>query len=106
MAGLVCYQNERFNIVFGRTIRKGKACLIVTRTANGNQQETTYPLSGSKKKNPLRLRITARGALYSFCYLNENNEWIPVATDVDGSILSTKKAGGFTGVTIGMYAVK
>ncbi|MDR0658859.1 MAG: glycoside hydrolase family 43 protein [Mediterranea sp.] len=106
MAGLVCYQNERFNIVFGRTIREGKACLIVTRTANGNQQETTYPLSGSKKKNPLRLRITARGALYSFCYLNENNEWIPVATDVDGSILSTKKAGGFTGVTIGMYAVK
>jgi alpha-N-arabinofuranosidase len=106
LAGLVCYQNERFNIVFGKTLRKGKEHLIVTRTNNGNQQETTFPLSGRKKTNPLQLRITAGGALYGFYYLNENNEWIPVATDVDGSILSTKKAGGFTGVTIGMYAVK
>ncbi|MDR0749224.1 MAG: glycoside hydrolase family 43 protein [Tannerellaceae bacterium] len=105
LAGLVCYQNERFNIVFGKTLREGKECLIVVRTNNGNQQETIYPLSG-KKTNPLQLRITAKGALYSFYYLNENNEWIPVATDVDGSILSTKKAGGFTGATIGMYAVK
>jgi alpha-N-arabinofuranosidase len=106
LAGLVCYQNERFNIVFGKTIRKGKDCLIVTRTNNGNQQETAYPLSDSRKTNPLQLRITGRGALYNFYYLNENDEWISVAVNVDGSILSTKKAGGFTGVTIGMYAVK
>jgi alpha-N-arabinofuranosidase len=106
LAGLVCYQNERFNIVFGKTIRKGKDCLIVTWTSNGNQQETAYPLNDSRKTNPLQLRITGRGALYNFYYLNENDEWISVAVHVDGSILSTKKAGGFTGVIIGMYAVK
>ena len=30
----------------------------------------------------------------------------PVATEVDASNLSTHKAGGFTGVVIGMYPVR
>jgi len=106
MAGLVCYQNERFNIVFAKTIRDNKECLIVVRTANGAQQETVFPLNMNTKKKPLQLQITGKAGLYSFCYKNGNDEWIPVDTGVDATILSTNKAGGFTGVVIGMYASK
>ena len=106
MAGLVCYQNEKFNIVFAKTIRESKECLIVVRTANGAQQETVFPLNGNAKKNPLQLQIIGKAGLYSFYYKNGNNEWIPVDTGVDATILSTNKAGGFTGVVIGMYAAK
>lgn len=106
MAGLVCYQNEKFNIVFAKTIRENKECLIVVRTANGAQQETILPLNGNARKNPIQLQIIGKAGLYSFYYMNGNNEWISVDTGVDATILSTNKAGGFTGVVIGMYAAK
>lgn len=106
LAGLVCYQNEKFNIVFGRTIRNGKEHLVVIRTVDSLQQETLFPLNGNEKKNPLQLRITGKAGLYGFYYKNGNDEWIPVTTDIDATILSTNKAGGFTGVVIGMYAMK
>lgn len=106
LAGLVCYQNEQFNIVFGKTLREGKESLAVIRTANGTQQEVLHQLKGSEKRRALQLRITGKAGLYSFYYKNEHHEWTAVATDIDATILSTSKAGGFTGVVIGMYAVK
>ena len=105
IAGLVCYQNELFNIVFGKTLRNGKEHLVVVRTSNGTSQETVYPLNGSEKRNPLQLRVTGKAGMCNFYYKNGGDDWMPVATDVDGTILSTNKAGGFTGVVIGMYAV-
>ena len=54
------------------------------------------------------LRIDARGRSYDFYYGTKPGEWIALAKDADGTILSTKVAGGFSsgfvGTTIGMYA--
>jgi xylan 1,4-beta-xylosidase len=55
-------------------------------------------------KGPVELRITAHGGRYDFAYAITPGRWITLAHDADGTILSTKTAGGFVGATIGMYA--
>ena len=52
----------------------------------------------------VRLRITARGGRYDLDYALAQGGWRPVAHDVDGTILSTARAGGFTGTMIGPFA--
>lgn len=106
-AGLACYQNEKFNITFGKTIREGKTVVTVIRTAEGKHTiEGVCTLDDKIADIPLYLRIIGRGGKYSFIMSANNQEWKSVATDVDATILSTHKAGGFTGTVIGMYAEK
>jgi xylan 1,4-beta-xylosidase len=50
------------------------------------------------------LKVDADGQAYSFYVAVEPGEWRPLAEAVDGRILSTPVAGGFTGTYIGMYA--
>ena len=53
---------------------------------------------------PIRLRVTARGGRYNLDYALAQGGWRSVAHDVDGTILSTARAGGFTGTMIGPFA--
>ena len=55
---------------------------------------------------PLYIKIDARGGLYDFYYGTKAGEWTPLSRDADGTILSTKTAGGFVGTMFGMYAYK
>ncbi|HEY2163368.1 MAG TPA: hypothetical protein VGH04_05225, partial [Gemmatimonadaceae bacterium] len=50
------------------------------------------------------LKIDARGGRYDFYFARRAGEWIPLLRDADGTILSTKHAGGFVGTMFGMYA--
>jgi alpha-N-arabinofuranosidase len=50
------------------------------------------------------LRIDARGGRYDFRYAVREGEWMPLQLDADGTILSTKVAGGFVGSLFGLYA--
>ncbi|KAA6347571.1 Non-reducing end alpha-L-arabinofuranosidase BoGH43A [termite gut metagenome] len=105
IAGLVCYQNERFNIVFGKTLRAGKESIVVISTVNNVQTEPQhYTLNETEKDYPIYLRIVGKAGTYDFELSFDGNNWQPVATGVDATILSTHKAGGFTGTVIGMYA--
>lgn len=107
LAGLVCYQNERFNIVFGKTVREGKPAIVVISTTDGEHKEAgALSLASGKENAPVYLRIIGRAGTYNFELSYDNHEWQPVATEVDASNLSTHKAGGFTGVVIGMYAAR
>lgn len=106
-AGLVCYQNEKFNLIFGKTIREGKQVITVVRTDNGKQTtEGTFTLEDKRTDLPLYLRITGRGGKYSFTLSFDKKKWQEVVNDLDATILSTHKAGGFTGTIIGMYTGK
>src|SRR5262249_34006308 len=61
------------------------------------------PLTGSQAA-PVYLKIQARGARYAFSYATRPGAWIVLKADADGTILSTKVAGGFVGTMLGMYA--
>jgi alpha-N-arabinofuranosidase len=52
------------------------------------------------------LRIDARGGRYDFWYGTRENEWTPLITNADGTVLSTQVAGGFVGTMLGLYAYR
>lgn len=102
LAGITCFQNEKFNYVFGITKKGNDYYTVLERTEKGSSK-----LLASEKitlKDTLQLRIVANGDEYTFSYLAEGNSFKNLGGTVSGDILSTDVAGGFTGSLIGLYA--
>ncbi|WP_347158708.1 glycoside hydrolase family 43 protein [Pontibacter chitinilyticus] len=102
LAGIACYQSEKFNYVLGIT-KKGKdSYLVLAKTEKG---ETS--ILGSEKidaHKPVQLQVVAQGDNYRFNYATGNQDFKNIGGTVSGDILSTNVAGGFTGALIGLYA--
>lgn len=110
LAGLVCYQSEWFNYVFGIT-KKGKDYYIVLERTEAkgrgpNRQPTSTVLAFEKIdiSKPVRLQVVGDEDDYRFNYSIGNQEFKNLGGTVSGDILSTNVAGGFTGSLIGLYA--
>lgn len=102
LAGLVHYQSERFNYVFGITKKGSDNYLVLARTEAG---KTT--LLASEKldvRKAVQLQIEAKGDDYRFNYSSDGKNFKNLGGTVSGDILSTNVAGGFTGSLIGLYA--
>lgn len=102
LAGIVCYQKESYNYVFGVTRKGTEYHLVLART---ERNKTT--IVGSTKVDvtkPIQLQVTADGDNYRFNYATDGKTFENVGGTVSGDILSTNVAGGFTGQLIGLYA--
>jgi len=103
-AGMTVLQNARtfFAMESGLDGNQRVLRLLRKATMDLSEPETLLqvPLSGDK----LSLRIAARGAYYDFFYREDEGDWINLAAGQDGRILSTRTAGGFVGVYVGLYA--
>lgn len=104
LAGLVCYQNEKYNFVFAKTIFNHKPCITLTRTAETKVQIANIEIPVQYKHAKLTFKIVGKGANYSFYVSFKTNSWQCIAENVDAQNLSTQNAGGFTGTLIGPYA--
>ncbi|MFT3738158.1 MAG: glycoside hydrolase family 43 protein [Breznakibacter sp.] len=102
LAGIVCYQSERFNYVFGITKKDNTYCLLLERTENGKSIVLASTLIDVRK--PVRLQVKAMGDSYGFNYSVNGVDFINLGGIVSGDILSTNVAQGFTGNLIGLYA--
>ena len=102
LAGIVCYQSERFNYVFGVTKRDKKYVLVLQRTEKG--KSITIASTVVEYDNSISLQVTAEGDNYRFNYSLNGNSFVNLGKTVSGDILSTNVAGGFTGSFIGLYA--
>jgi len=102
LAGLVCYQKETFNYVFGITQKGGDYYILLERTEKG--QSTIVASEKINLSQAIRLKVEARGDAYTFCYATDGQHFINLGGTVSGDILSTDVAGGFTGALIGLYA--
>lgn len=102
LAGIVCYQKETFNYVFGITKKENDYYLVLERTENG--KSTIIASQRIDLTKPVRLQVKARGDDYSFNYSINNSDFQNLGGKVSGDILSTNIAGGFTGCLIGLYA--
>lgn len=102
LAGIVCYQKETFNYVFGITKKENDYYLVLERTENG--KSTIIASQRIDLTKPVRLQVKARGDDYSFNYSINNSDFQNLGGTVSGDILSTNIAGGFTGCLIGLYA--
>ena len=105
-AGLAALQSSDFFYALTVTRRGGAAVVALERRAGPRDPEhgATVATAQVPAGAPLDLRITARGGKYDFAYARSPGRWITLAADQDGTILSTKTAGGFVGVTFGLYA--
>ncbi len=102
LAGIICYQNENYNYVFGITQKDNNFHLLLERTDNGKSQIlVTHKID---VKNPITLKISAEGDSYQFSYSNDGEDFINIGGTLSGDILSTNVARGFTGNLIGLYA--
>jgi xylan 1,4-beta-xylosidase len=107
-AGMVAFQNESHYYFLGIT-RHGSQNVVELEMHNGKATPDSGAVLASvplrlPANAPLYLKIDARGGRYDFYYATRPNEWMPLMRDADGTILSTKKAGGFVGTFFGMYA--
>ncbi len=100
-AGLLLVKNEEHQ--YFMALRKGYLALL--QIGRGADKEiATQPIKTDGR--PISLRIEARGTLCDFYYKEEGNGWQLLAKDIDATHISSRRGGGFTGSTVGMYAVK
>jgi alpha-N-arabinofuranosidase len=104
-AGLVAYQNEEHYYFIGLVNRHGRRVIEVERRASaGDPVDGAIVASAPAPVGAVRLRITARGGAYDFAFAGARGGWTTLVAGADGSILSTKTAGGFVGACFGLYA--
>jgi alpha-N-arabinofuranosidase len=101
-------QNE--NHFYALSLARGAQGLVVRlerRAGEGEPEDgisvASAPVSADAG-DPIALRIDARGHSYDFLYALHPGDWRMLAGDLDGTLLSTKTAGGFVGVTVGPFA--
>ncbi|HEY1023103.1 MAG TPA: family 43 glycosylhydrolase, partial [Flavisolibacter sp.] len=102
LAGIACYQSEKFNYVFGITKSGTDHYLVLARTEKG----VTRVIASEKidVRNPVRLQVEVQGDDVRFNYSTGKQEFKNIGGTVSGDILTTNVAGGFTGNLIGLYA--
>lgn len=100
-AGLVLMQNADYHFRLERGIAEGQQVLrLIERRGGVEQQLASIPYAEDK----IQFKVEARGQAYSFYYrTSETGGWTALHEGADGTLLSTDKAGGFTGAYIGMY---
>jgi alpha-N-arabinofuranosidase len=107
-AGLVAFQNDDYYYFFG-VARQGEETVVQVEMHAGPTTPADRVVIASapiavSSGTTVYLKIQARGDKYDFYYSLEPNKWTALARDADGTILSTKRAQGFVGATLGMYA--
>lgn len=107
-AGLAAFQNEEYWYFLALGRENGRDVLKLERRAGPNDPASGVTLASIPSPvaagAPIGLRIEARGPVYHFSYAARPGEWRPLLRDADGTILSTRTAGGFVGAVFGLHA--
>ena len=100
-AGLVAYQSDEAHLFYGVTRIAGKPVVALYTRAKAAEDTlvASAPLAGSK---PLKLTISIDGGRMAFSY-SAGGKPVTLASGIDATFLSTRKAGGFVGTIIGPY---
>ncbi|WP_308991262.1 glycoside hydrolase family 43 protein [Mariniflexile litorale] len=106
--GLVAFQNEKNYLLIGKRLNKDNKEEVFVEKATTSLNENTPKIVAKEvlitKDSDLFLKIEGNKSFYSFYYkTSEKSEWMLLANNVDASILSTSKAGGFVGTYLAMY---
>lgn len=109
-AGIAAFQNDEHFFFFGLEKNAGeKTQLVVSRRAGAGDPAQGKIIASTpfavERGKAVELRIDARGSRYDFRY-RTGEGWTPLLLDADGTVLSTRTAGGFVGTVIGLYAYR
>ncbi|MBN2440699.1 MAG: glycoside hydrolase family 43 protein [Spirochaetales bacterium] len=114
-AGIMVFQNEKHFYFMGLTLLAGKETLFLQQSTDNvyhSEEEffknrtivTQTEIDKKALQKSLFLRIKAEGKSLGFYYSYDQTTWNILKEDVNNTNLSTKIAGGFVGVVIGLYA--
>ncbi|MFC4586845.1 glycoside hydrolase family 43 protein [Sphaerisporangium corydalis] len=95
-AGVALVQNDDHHILLVLTANG----LVVTRTEGGTDRVLAQ---ADVPPGRIWLGVEAHGQEYQMSYATEPGAWRPLGDPVDGRVLSSTTAGGFTGAYIGLY---
>ncbi len=108
-AGLAAFQNETHYYALGIGLTKGHRVVRVERKAGGVPGAPGEVVASARlwlpPGAPVYLRIDAWGKEYGFFYAERPDRWRQLLAGADGTILSTKVAGGFVGAFFGLFAI-
>jgi xylan 1,4-beta-xylosidase len=104
-AGLAAFQSEAYWYFLGvRPAADGRMAIFLEGRDGGGTTRTlaTREVEGS---DTLRLKIEGDEGAYGFAFdTGDGRGWQSLARDVDGTVLSTDRAGGFVGTLLGPFA--
>ncbi len=107
-AGIVAIQNDEYYYFLGLALENGRRVVTLDRRAGPNDPTGGTPVASAPMDvdpgAPIYLKIEARGGQYDFFYGTRQGQWTPLKQGGDGTILSTKTAGGFVGTLFGVHA--
>ena len=105
-AGLTALQSDEFFYFLGVVGSGGKPVLRLERRAGAGDPVDGRVIAEASLTGtgPVDLKITARAGEYDFAYAVKPGDWKVLKAGADGTILSTRKAGGFVGAMFGVYA--
>ena len=104
-AGLAAFHNSDHFYFLGVTRTGGGRAIRLEQRAGGATTVVAQASLEPADSNVL-LRIQARWGSYDFSYATKPDAWVLLKGDADGTILSTKVAGGFVGTMLGMYVYR
>lgn len=103
--GICCFQNETFNYRL-QLIKKGKVIVLQLIVAEGSEDKIIKEevIGATAREIKMVLRVVAEKQKLNFQYGNDERNMSVFAENLDASLLSVEKAGGFVGTIIGMFA--
>ncbi len=105
LAGMLIVKNENAQLFLASD---GENLQLIRYHKGKGETLASASLPKGAVKNPINLKIDSDGVNMTFSYqypAKDAAEWQVLADGVDASIVSCDKTGGFTGATIGFYAV-
>jgi xylan 1,4-beta-xylosidase len=109
-AGLVAFADERHHYFLGLCqTAQGPELVVSLRNGADDPDEGRIIAADSYTGAPgaaIRLRISARGAVYDFAYTIAGEEQRMLVENADGRILASEPTNQFTGTLIGVYAAR
>lgn len=103
-AGMLLFKDEVHQYFLGKDSKDSRQRMVLRRiTENGTEEIAGKELDSDNKS--VNLMIESQGLNLDFKYsLDNGNTWETLASGLDAGFMSTARAGGFTGTTVGLYA--
>ena len=103
-AGIIAFQNETHFYYLCKAVVNNQPVIQLCRSVKDSLQMEVLQTQPLQHKGTVHLRIEGKGSQYAFAYSTDGKQWTYLSQKEDGYFLSTQKAGGFVGTTLGVYA--
>lgn len=104
-AGLILFKDETHHYYLSIAQRNGDKKILLHKVSS-QADEVVAAEDVKQQSQNIKLRVASDGATFTFSFSTADGQWTQVGQPMEARYLSTAMAGGFTGTTIGLYAIR